>query len=752
MNPTQSLRRLASTLASIMLVAVPTAATATDLNITAAYSGPASELDTVKIPGGNWGSYNLRLGNGASGIAITITSGTLYGADNGGKSLEVAGTNNTITLDGASTAVNDNTTKGWSTGSFFMNGSGNKLIISGGAHFTAKGWNGSDGTNNVITVTGAGSVAIFSANGSDGFGNTSGTNTTTTNRLNIANGGAAYVNNNGVHNFITNTAGTYAINVDGAAGRSVFGCSGFNDYNAESGGVLRAFNGGALETNGDAGADPVTWNAIHPGRIFIDGGVLSYKNATGVNMGDSLGTGTVSQFTFTTTTGGNAMRLNNSTATDIGGYTLSSNLGPKNYTRLEMINGTTAVARAITADGDWDGAIAFDGTTATITNGVTLLGSATFTATGTTPSTLTGVVGGGGSLVKAGSGKLTLNSAPTYSGDTTVNAGTLALAVANSNNETSVITLAAGAKLELAEGVADTVNKLYFGPDLQVSGSWGSSTSGATNKNDTYFAGKGTLTVTTGAVVPVIGVEQPSGTPLSTGGSVPFGDVVKGGTKTLTFTLKETGDAVGLTGIVVSVSGSSDYTVSGAPTTLDMGTSTTFDVTLTPTAVGVEAATILSIASSGISPFTINLTGTGVDGYAGWATTSGLTGSAGSTTDPAFDADPNKDGVKNGLAWMLGGDPLGNARARLPHATTNSSGLTLTFKRRSVIGASHLYLEYGDLAGNWMTVTVPAISGSEVGATFTISAATETGFDDVVCVIAKEGNLKRFARLMATEN
>ena len=696
MNPTLVFWRRGTACAAILLAVLPTAAPAATIDKNTSFTGSATELVGS---GGNYGpNKTLRFGPSATNQTFTINSGTLTDGtvDTGIKTMDILGTGNTVTFTGSSTHVIINNARNWQNGgtgngSFHLQGTSNTMNVNAGATFFANGWSGIDGSANTLTVDGDGSKATFSAEGNDGFGNSSGSDQYTTNRINITNGGAVYVNSNGIHNLVADVgAGNYAVNVDGSGGRSVFAIAGIADMGPSGGGIAHIHNNGALETNADGGSNSnqfILNGANQAQKIFIDGGVLSYRNASAAQLSESS-TGNASNFTWA---GNNAFRLNNSASTDTGSYTLSSNLTSKNYTRLEMINGTTSVARAITVDGDWDGAILLDGTTATIANGVTLLGAATLTATGAA-STLTGVVGGSGTLVKAGDGKLTLHDAPTYTGDTTVNAGTLALALANTHNESSVVTLAAGAKLELAEGVSDTVGRLYFGTDLQVSGTWGSSTSGATHTDDTYFAGKGTLTVTTGVIVPVIGVEQAAGLPSSVltrgSSSVPFGDVVKGAAKTLTFTLKETGGLVDLTGIAVSAIGSSDYTVSVVPSTLTKGTSTTFEVTLTPAVVGTVAATTLHIVSTGISAFDVALTGAGIDGYAGWAQVSGLTGSAGSSTDPAFDADPNKDGVKNGLAWILGGEPLANALARLPHATTTSSGLTLTFKRRAAIGTA----------------------------------------------------------------
>ena len=54
---------------------------------------------------------------------------------------------------------------------------------------------------------------------------------------------------------------------------------------------------------------------------------------------------------------------------------------------------------------------------------------------------------------------------------------------------------AAAAQVMLNSGVAETVGRLYFNGVPQAAGTWGSSASTAENRNDTYFAGPGVLTV-----------------------------------------------------------------------------------------------------------------------------------------------------------------------------------------------------------------------------------------------------------------
>jgi len=76
--------------------------------------------------------------------------------------------------------------------------------------------------------------------------------------------------------------------------------------------------------------------------------------------------------------------------------------------------------------------------------------------------TISQALGGTGSLAKQGTGTLTLSGANTYTGNTTVNAGTLSLSSAYLS-DTSTVTIAAGAVLNLTHGLTDQVAGLTIG-------------------------------------------------------------------------------------------------------------------------------------------------------------------------------------------------------------------------------------------------------------------------------------------------
>lgn len=115
--------------------------------------------------------------------------------------------------------------------------------------------------------------------------------------------------------------------------------------------------------------------------------------------------------------------------------------------------------------------------------------------------TISGVISGSGSVEKDNSGTLTLSAANSYSGDTTVSAGTLSLGDGTNNSnlaDGSDLSVGIGAVVNLNYLGTDTIDELILGGSAKAAGTWGASGSGATNIDDAYFTGGGTVTVTTG--------------------------------------------------------------------------------------------------------------------------------------------------------------------------------------------------------------------------------------------------------------
>jgi len=131
----------------------------------------------------------------------------------------------------------------------------------------------------------------------------------------------------------------------------------------------------------------------------------------------------------------------------------------------------------------------------------------TFTVADATSSTAADLIVsaplvGSGNLVKAGAGTMQLSAVNTYTGNTTVSAGTLSTSNACLADASSVY-LGTGATLDLNFSGTDTITKLFINGVMQNQGTWGSLTSSATNKTS-QITGTGQLSATGGRVVPTI--------------------------------------------------------------------------------------------------------------------------------------------------------------------------------------------------------------------------------------------------------
>ena len=137
--------------------------------------------------------------------------------------------------------------------------------------------------------------------------------------------------------------------------------------------------------------------------------------------------------------------------------------------------------------------------------------------------------------------------------------------------------------------------------------------------------------------------------------------------------------------------------------------------------------------------------------YAAWAGTA------------SFDVDTNGDGVKNGIAWLLGAaGPSANATALLPKATNESGKLVITFrclKSASRIAAV-LKLQYTNdlgLADSWTNheAVIPDVDGTFANVFFDISSDADPEFINVRAEIPANAALptgKCYGRLHSTVN
>ena len=259
---------------------------------------------------------------------------------------------------------------------------------------------------------------------------------------------AGAIVNNGILNY--NSSATQTLNgVISGSGSLVLNGSGQLNLS-----VNNSFSGGVTVNNGTLGLEI---SAIDGGPLTVNGGLVSgsiHDSFDNISVSELSGSGglieaarrtfTVTQATNTTYAGviqdldGIVLNGNGTAFTKAGSGTLTLT-GDNTYSKTTNVSGGTlevsgglysagtngvssninigaAGTLDVTGSGSIGSGAAFDGT---ITN------SGTFNYNSTTDQELSGIISGAGALTKDNSSTLTLSGANTYSGNTTIAAGTL---------------------------------------------------------------------------------------------------------------------------------------------------------------------------------------------------------------------------------------------------------------------------------------------------------------------------------------
>jgi hypothetical protein len=117
-------------------------------------------------------------------------------------------------------------------------------------------------------------------------------------------------------------------------------------------------------------------------------------------------------------------------------------------------------------------------------------------------------------------------------------------------------------------------------------------------------------------------------------------------------------------------------------------------------------------------------------------------------TDPAIigpDADPDRDGVDNGIEFLTGSVPSDHASHKVPAVVRNGSGdLVVSFERVDAAEAYPVAVEYGTDLQGWTAIPVPtaAISGPPVTV---VDNGTDP--DAITVVVPAAGDPRKFARV-----
>ena len=622
---------------------------------------------------------------------IQSDAGTLtLGAAN-----SVTGTNRALTIDGAgNTAINGTITTG--TGSLTKNGTGT-LTLSGANTYTG------------TTTINAGTLRY-------------GVN-------NAIASGAVVVNNGGTYdlNNFSDTIGALTVN-SGATGGTVTTGTGtltLGGNVASTGGAANATISGNLALGGNR-----TFTTTNAADGLTVSAVIS-----GVNTLTKAGAGTLTlsganAYTGTTT-------INAGTLTAVGGSAIADT--------SQVTLGNTAGATLNLANSEIIGNLSGGGTT----GGNVTLGANTLTVNEAAATTYSGVISGTGGLVKQGAATLTLSGANTYTGATTINAGTVALGAANRIADTSAVTVASGATFNLAN-FAETVGSLAGAGNVTLGSA--TLTAGANNTSTTFSgvaSGTGGLTKAGTGTLTLSGANTYSGTTTINAGTLvaanntALGTVAGGTTVANGATLAlQGGITVGAEALNISGTG-----VSGDGALRNLGGNNTLGgtVTLAGDAEIQSDAGILTLnAANSVTGATRGLTidGAGNTTINGTITTTSGTltkNGAGTLTLSGANTYTGITTVNAGTLAVTANNALGTTAA----GTTVASGATLDFRNVAYATTEAVTLNGGTLATSIGTssfagpVTLGANSNVDVGGTqFTLSGAIGgTGFG-----IAKQGS------------
>jgi fibronectin-binding autotransporter adhesin len=285
------------------------------------------------------------------------------------------------------------------------------------------------------TVNWSGTGSVFGSGGGSGLGmaigdNTAGTLNLTAGTLTVPNGRLVFSSGSSVPQADVNiSGGTLAMN---GTERVNIGAGGWNDGTATGPATLTLSGTGILDTGTSTGStivlgSSIAANTVGTGTINLDAGGTLATNRTIIS--GTVGTGT---FNFN----GGTLKANGTGA----GMILNATLGRANVR---------------------DGGAVID------TNGfdVTIAQALVHSDIGGDNAT-------DGGLTKKGTGTLTLSGANTYTGNTTVEAGTLSVGTDGVFPDTSTVTLPASGSLVLTHSGIDVVGALVIGGVPQGPGTY----------------------------------------------------------------------------------------------------------------------------------------------------------------------------------------------------------------------------------------------------------------------------------------
>ena len=330
------------------------------------------------------------------------------------------------------------------------------------------------------------------------------------------------------------------------------------------------------------------------------------------------------------------------------------------------------------------------------------------------------VPGEPGSVNKLGSGEVVLSGTLTYSGNTTVSAGQLTLKQINSSNESSTVSIVAGANLNLDFVGSDTVDKLYLNGVQSEAGTYNSANSGG------LITGAGSLLVTS--------------SPPIVSNTAPLITAAQG------FSVAENAALATVVGTVAATDADANSTLSGW-TIASGNTGSAFAINAETGQITVAGAlnyegtpsyslgVTVSDGTATSAVGTVVITVTNIAEYSD----PDLFGSSSPT------ADDNGDGISNLMAYALGAASPSSLVVPPALNTSDSTKLTITALIRINDPKLNVVGEYGTSLGTWVTESpIPGIeSSNQAGVVAGVTQRQDFS-------VPRETDPKKFLHLKAT--
>lgn len=415
-------------------------------------------------------SFNVS-GNGGRVTAGYASSGNSLTVNNGAYVAQTTGGGTNTWEFGVLSGANSN--------SLTVTGTGSSVVLGSNQYINA----GVAGDSNSVTVSAGGTISLrrigIGTNGGD------------SNSFTVTGAGSTI-------SITTQSNSLFEMGVAAGSNGNFMSIAAGGVFNFTSTGTNRQFSIGRL---GDSNYMEVTGassavNVTHVQPVVVGGSVISNAVTDGgtgnhldINNGGAFTTNSSLYVLGSTSTGNSTINLGNGTGT--GTLTVGATSALTAGILLNNANGRLKI----------NSGVLIAGTTGALVSGagqISLDGPAKFTinsGTNTIGTAITGI----GSLTKDGSGTLTISgTTPSYTGNTTVTAGTLNIAAGSGGflADASTVTIVGSSIFGLNWTGADTITELYIGGSSVAAGTWGSTASGAANIDDTHFTGTGSLNVT----------------------------------------------------------------------------------------------------------------------------------------------------------------------------------------------------------------------------------------------------------------